>query len=359
MQQQEENKSSRKIIHIDMDCFYAAVEIRDNPSLANKPVAVGSPYQKRGVLCTCNYIAREYGVRSAMPNAVAYRHCKDLIILPVDMPKYKQVAQSIHAIFCEFTGLVEPLSLDEAFLDVSNASHLRGSATLIAQAIRQCIWEKEALTASAGVAPNKFLAKIASGWKKPNALFVIKPEDVQDFIFNLPVTALFGVGKVTADKLHQLGLRTCADIQKRSLQELTMLFGKLGKQLYEQSRGIDERPVEPNRARKSLSVEQTFSEDINASEALSYIRTRLYDELLERLHKSAPGIPIKNYYIKIKFNNFQLTTAEMVHQEMLLENFLLLFNKAYSREQKPIRLIGLGVHFNHHNSDNIIQGSLF
>lgn len=357
--QQEKNEKLRKIIHIDMDCFYAAIEIRDNPQLANKPVAVGGPQQKRGVLCTCNYIAREYGVRSAMPTSLALRHCKDLVILPVDMPKYKQVAQSIHSIFSEFTNLVEPLSLDEAYLDVTNSPHYQGSATLIAQAIRQKIWDKEALTASAGVAPNKFLAKIASGWKKPNALFVIRPEDVERFVFNLPVSALFGVGKVTAEKLYQLGLKTCADIQKRSLHELTSYFGKFGKQLYEQSHGIDERMVEPNRVRKSLSVEQTFSEDIHAEEALSYIRHILYDELLKRIRRSASDLPIKNYYIKIKFNNFKLTTAEMMHQEMLLEHFLLLFSKAYSREQKPIRLIGLGVHFNHHTPEIFIQESLF
>lgn len=359
MQQQEENKKTRKIIHVDMDCFYAAIEIRDNLSLANKPVAVGGPHQKRSVLCTCNYMAREFGVRSAMPTSLAYRHCKDLIVLPVDMPKYKRVAQSIHAIFREFTDLVEPLSLDEAYLDVSASTDFKGSATLIAQAIRERIWEKEKLTASAGVAPNKFLAKIASGWKKPNALFVIRPEEVKDFVLNLPVSALFGVGKVTADKLHQLGLKTCADLQKRSLHELTTYFGKFGKQLYEQSHGIDHRMVEPNRIRKSLSVEETFSEDVDFNDALTYIKNTLYDELVKRLKKSAENLPIKNYYVKIKFSDFKSTTAEMMHPQMQLEHFTLLFNKAYAREQKAIRLIGLGVHFHHSHSQNSVQESLF
>lgn len=188
----------RKIIHVDMDCFYAGIEIRDNPSLATKPVAVGGASNQRGVLCTCNYIARQYGVRSAMPTAIAYRHCPDLIVLPVNMPKYRQISESIHRIFKEFTELVEPLALDEAFLDVSESSLYRGSATWIAEAIRNKIWQKEQLTASAGVAPNKFLAKIASGWNKPNGVFVIRPEQILSFVSQLPVTKLFGVGKVTA-----------------------------------------------------------------------------------------------------------------------------------------------------------------
>lgn len=179
----------RKIIHIDMDCFYAAIEIRDNPSLNNKPVAVGGAANQRGVLCTCNYIARKYGVHSAMPTAVAQRLCPGLVVLPVNMPKYKSVSQSINSIFQQFTDLVEPLSLDEAFLDVTHSIYCRGSATLMAQAIRETIFKEQQLTASAGVAPNKFLAKIASAWNKPNGLFVITPEEVSflALVFILPI----------------------------------------------------------------------------------------------------------------------------------------------------------------------------
>jgi len=216
----------KKIIHIDMDCFYAAVEIRDNPALADKPVAVGGLAEERGVLCTCNYIARKYKVRSAMATAYAKRLCPNLIVLPVNMNKYREVANVIHGIFREFTDLVEPLSLDEAYLDVSDSPFFQGSATLIAKAIREKIWDTVNLTASAGVAPNKFLAKIASGWNKPNGLFVVRPQDVDGFVQQLAVDELFGVGKVTAKKLHDLGLKTCLDLQKKSLPELIDHLGE-------------------------------------------------------------------------------------------------------------------------------------
>ena len=212
----------KKIIHIDMDCFYAAIEIRDRPELADKPVAVGSAPDQRGVLCTCNYIARGYGIHSAMSSALAYRQCPELVLLPVDMDKYRAVASRIQAIFHEVTDRVEPLALDEAYLDVSDVTDYHGSATLIAQAICREIFAREQLVASAGVAPNKFLAKIASGWQKPNGFFVIRPEQVDAFIYQLPIEELFGVGKVTAKKLHQRGFKTCADLQAVPLKKLIL-----------------------------------------------------------------------------------------------------------------------------------------
>lgn len=339
------SENTRKIIHVDMDCFYAAIEIRDNPALADKPVAVGGPSNKHGVICTANYIARQYGIHSAMPTATAHRHCKDLILLPVDMSKYKLVAKKIHAIFHEITHLVEPLALDEAYLDVTNSMHHNGSATLIAQAIRAQIWETEKLTASAGVAPNKFLAKIASGWKKPNGLFVIRPDEIDVFVKNLAVNELFGVGKVTAEKLHKLGLKTCADLRKFSHAELLARFGKLGERLYEQCHGIDHRLVQPNRSRKSLSVEQTFADNRVNIEACTAIIAELGEKLKMRLQESAPGRIIKNQYIKIKFNDFKQTTAEIISHEINLEIFLTLFRQAYVAEKRSIRLLGVGVHF--------------
>lgn len=338
-------ENPRKIIHIDMDCFYAAIEIRDNPSLANKPIAVGGLPTKRGVICTCNYIARKYGVHSAMPTAIAYRHCPSLHLLPVNMPKYKQVAKKIHAIFREFTDLVEPLSLDEAYLDVTNSTHYHGSATLIAKAIRERIWQEEKLIASAGIAPNKFLAKIASGWKKPNGFFVICPSDVATFISTLPVDKLYGVGKVTAKKLHSMRLITCTDLQRLSLSELTDQFGKRGKNLYEQSRGIDNHPVEPNKIRKSLSVEQTFPKDImDMDTCLDAINT-LYRRLTSRMQESVINRPIKNQYIKIKFSDFKLTTSEIISDSINLQKYLALFRASYVEEKRSIRLLGLGVRF--------------
>lgn len=335
----------RKIIHVDMDCFYAAIEMRDHPALANRPVAVGGSVEQRSVLCTANYIARRYGVHSAMSTASAYRRCPGLIVLPVDMPKYKAVTQRIRQIFHEFTDKVEPLSLDEAYLDVTDSIHCHGSATWMAQAIRERIFQAENLTASAGVACNKLLAKIASEWNKPNGLYVIYPDQVDAFIKTLPIAKLYGVGKVTAQKLKDCGLQTCEDLQRFSLEKLTQRWGKLGERLYQQCRGIDEREVEPNRIRKSLSVEQTFATDIPDAESCLPLLQNVYQDLLQRLQRYAATHPIKNQCIKIKFADFKSTTAEIVSNEPDWERYLALFQRAYARQLKPIRLLGLGVHF--------------
>lgn len=342
-----------------MDCFYAAIEIRDNPSLKNKPVAVGGGADRRGVLCTCNYIARGFGVRSAMSTAYAQRLCPDLILLPVDMAKYKRVAKNIHDIFHEFSDLVEPLSLDEAYIDVTESSLYRNSATLIAKKIRAEIKKQENLTASAGVAPNKFLAKIASGWKKPDGLFVIRPQDVSNFVTQLPVDELFGVGKVTAEKLHNMNIKTCADLQQFSLFELIKHFGKMGKILYDQAHGIDHRAVEPNRTRKSLSVEETFAHDIKSLDDCLPIIRDLYKQLITRIKNSAADLIIKNQFVKLKFNDFKQISMEEMTQGVDLETFIKLFLTAFNKE-KPLRLIGIGVHFNDKISENsFIQTSLF
>ncbi|STY29862.1 DNA-damage inducible protein P [Legionella wadsworthii] len=351
--------SNRKIIHIDMDCFYAAIEIRDNPSLNNKPVAVGGLANQRGVLCTCNYAAREYGIHSAMPTAIAQRLCPDLVVLPVNMPKYKAVSQLIQNIFKQYTELVEPLSLDEAFLDVTHALHCRGSATLMAQAIRERIYRDHQLTASAGVAPNKFLAKIASAWNKPNGLFVITPEEVAHFIKKLPVSKLFGVGKVTTSKLNQMHIFTCSDLYRYPLDFLIKNFGKFGKQLYEQAHGIDNRPVQPYRQRKSLSVEKTLQTDIHDPNEVIRIINELYKSLIIRLNESAADLKIKNQFIKIKMNNFKLVSAEVKSKQINLEQYIQLFEKMSRNPLKPIRLIGLGVHFSSLEDKNFYQPPLF
>lgn len=337
--------SSKKIIHIDMDCFYAAIEIRDNPSLVNKPVAVGGLPEQRSVLCTCNYVARQYGVRSAMASSYAMRLCPDLIILPVNMQKYREASQIIQNIFREYTSLIEPLSLDEAYLDVTDSIHCQGSATWIAQEIRDKIFKTTQLTASAGIAPNKFLAKIASGWKKPNGQFVIRPQDVESFIKNLSVDELFGVGKVTAKKLHKHGLKTCSDLQELSLNQLTQLFGKLGERLYEQCRGIDNRNIEPGRLRKSISVERTFVNDITHHEECSEILHELYAMLVQRIDKYAADRQIKNQFLKIKSNKFKLSTIERSCNNPQFSIFQDLFFELINRDKSPIRLLGLGVHF--------------
>ncbi len=329
-----------------MDCFYAAVEIRDNPSLADKPVAVGGSANERSVLCTCNYIARKFKVHSAMATAYAKRLCPDLIVLPVNMQKYREVSEIIHTIFLEFTPFVEPLSLDEAYLDVTDSPHYQGSATLMANAIRQKIFDTVHLTASAGVATNKLLAKIASGWNKPNGIFVIRPQDIDAFMRNLPVDELYGVGKVTAKKLHRLGLKTCSDLQTVPLAKLIDHFReKSGRRLYEQCRGIDNRKVEPNRIRKSLSVEQTFKSDIIMNNQCVAILRELYDSLIVRLERHSENRPIKNQCIKIKLSDFKVVTLERSSQALAFSLYEKLLFELIDRSYGKIRLMGIGVHF--------------
>lgn len=350
-------KTMRKIIHIDMDCFYAAIEMRDDLSLRDKPIAVGGSKEERGVICTANYLARQYGVRSAMATVTAQRLCKDLILLPVNMSKYREVAKRIDAIFRTYTDLVEPLSLDEAYLDVSYSNHHQGSATLIAQAIRNQILETEELTASAGVASNKFLAKVASGWRKPNGLFVIRPNEIENFIKTLPIDELYGVGKVTAEKLYSKNIKNCTDLQKLSLMELVNEFGKLGKHLFEQCRGIDHRPVEANRERKSLSVEHTFPQDINSLATCFSALEVLYNKLKNRIQENAPYQSIKNQSIKIKFSNFRQISCESCSNEVNLEIYQTMLRQTYVKIKLPVRLIGLGVHFDTKNGKGFYQQS--
>ena len=252
----------KKIIHVDMDAFFVSVEIRDNPSLADKPVAVGGSRRTRGVLSTCNYIAREYGVRSAMPTSLALRKCPDLILLPGRMDAYKAVSIKLREIFSRYTQLIEPLSLDEAYLDVSHCTLHQGSATLIAQDICKTIYTELNLTASAGVAPIKFLAKIASDINKPNGIFVIGPNEVNHFLETMPLNKIPGIGKVTSEKLKLKGFDIAKDILESDQITLINQFGKLGNLLWKRCHGIDEREVETSRIRKSVGVERTFPEVI-------------------------------------------------------------------------------------------------
>jgi len=336
----------RKIIHIDMDCFYAAIEIRDNPNLIGRPVAVGGQANSRGVLCTCNYEARKFGIHSAMASSYAARLCPDLVILPVNFDKYRNASRAIHEIFHNYTDLVEPLSLDEAYLDVSQSSLHSGSATLIAQQIRQDIFESQKITASAGIAPNKMLAKIASDWEKPNGQYVITPNMISDFIVKLPVKKLYGVGKVTAEKLHKQGIMTCGDIQKYSKSEFTLMYGSWGKQLYNMAHGIDNRPVTTERERKSLSVENTFQQDYPAKEIPEDVYQDLFEELKTRLKKSDKNIgDIKTIFVKLKFSDFTSTTAQLPFEQFSASLFQKLLTTKTSHEERDVRLLGFGVYF--------------
>ena len=336
----------RKIIHVDCDCFYAAVEMRDDPSLRTLPIAIGGAADRRGVIATCNYPAREHGIHSAMPTAHARRLCANLLLIPPNFDKYRKAAQQIRQIFFDYTDLVEPLSLDEAFLDVSDCQQCHGSATLIAREICQRIEKEVGVTASAGVAPNKFLAKIASDWRKPNGQFVITPDEIDAFVATLPVKKIFGVGKVTAARLHNLGVDTCGDLQKLELTELAEKFGSFGPRLYQLSRGIDNRAVKPDRRRKSLSVEHTYPADLPDLDACLGKLPALLVELKGRLRRIDDSYLVTKQFVKIKYDDFSGTTLERSRDKQLsLESFRALLQEAFPRGGKPVRLLGVGVRF--------------
>ncbi len=334
----------RKIIHIDMDCFYAAIEMRDRPALKHQPIAVGGSPDGRGVLCTSNYLARQYGVRSAMASSHALRLCPGLIILPVDMPKYRAVSQAIQQIFYQFTDQIEPLSLDEAYLDVSSCQDFYNSASLIAKAIREKIFASQHITASAGIASNKFLAKVASDWNKPNNQFVITPKDINAFVQQLPVNKIFGVGKITAAKLAKLNIQTCGQLQQFSLFELTKKFGRFGQQLYHYARGIDERPLQPHRSRKSISIEHTYPEDLSSLTNCLIKLPELFYELIKRL-KKYNNRTIQKQFIKIKFSDFQTTTVESTTATISYQLYQELLKSGLKRHASTVRLLGLGIGF--------------
>jgi DNA polymerase-4 len=339
----------RKIIHIDCDCFYAAVEMRDDPSLRDVPIAVGGQ-GGRGVVTTCNYRARAFGVRSAMPGGEARRLCPDLVMVPLDMPRYRDVSRQVMAIFREVTDLVEPLSLDEAFLDVSEVEAFQGSATRIAGFIREQVRDRIGITVSAGVAPNKFLAKIASDWEKPDGLFVITPDQVEGFVETLPVEKLFGVGKVTAGKLHDRGLQTCGDLQRTGQAELVRAFGKQGLRLWDMAHGRDERPVVVTRVAKSVSVERTFSRDLPGKAACEQVMPGLVDDLNRRLERKGGHKPLHKLFIKIRYSDFSTHTLERVRDPgagplVATDECLPLLDELVSDEQRPVRLLGVGVRF--------------
>ena len=335
--------TTRKIIHCDCDCFYAAIETRDNPSLNGKPLAVGGSPEKRGVVATCNYEARKFGIHSAMPMATALRHCPELIVIHPRMDQYREASKAVHRIFQEFTSIIEPLSLDEAFLDVSESTKFQGSATLIAQEIRRRVREEVGITISAGIAPNKFIAKVASDWNKPDGQFVVKPEQVDEFVKALAVKKIFGVGKVTARRMHALGVQTCADLRKLTQEELSAHFGSFGERLFRLCRGIDDRPVDPARIRKSLSVENTYDHDLPNLEACLDKLPQLHAQLLVRLGKVENDYLISKKYLKLKFNNFVTTTIESMSNNTEPNDYMALCKDAFTRGDRPVRLIGIGV----------------
>jgi len=333
----------RKIIHVDMDAFFASIEQRDFPELQGKPVAVGGS-GKRGVVAAASYEARQFGVFSAMASSIAIRKCPDLIFVNHRFDVYKEVSNQIREIFLEYTDLVEPLSLDEAYLDVTENKKKMRSATMIAQAIKAKIKVTTKLTASAGVSINKFLAKVASDQDKPDGLFVITPTQASSFVDSLPIEKFFGIGKVTAKKMHEMGINSGIDLKAISLEELARRFGKMGRYYYDISRAVDERPVNPNRIRKSLGAERTFEDDLNTDELIIEETERIAGILIERMDKSATKG--KTVTLKVKYNDFEVINRSKTYEHMITKpTEILQISKELMLKELPaikgIRLIGV------------------
>lgn len=337
--------SERKIVHVDMDAFYASVEQRDRPELRGRPVVVawrGS----RSVVCAASYEARRFGVRSAMPAVRAERLCPDAVFVPPDFVRYRAVSRSVREIFKRHTDLVEPLSLDEAYLDVTTNKTGLPTATKVARTIRDEIRAELQLTASAGVAPNKFLAKIASDWRKPDGLFVIQPKDVDAFLEPLPVGRIPGVGKVTEKRMELLGIRTAGDLRNKELSELQQHFGRFGVRLFELARGIDDHPVVPDRPRKSLSAEDTFERDVPLAEIEPMVR-RMADKVWTAFSKEPRTA--RTVVLKLKTSEFHIHTRSHTPEsppsscEELTAIAVALLRKVNLPEQSRYRLAGVGL----------------
>ncbi|QZM11913.1 DNA polymerase IV [Acinetobacter lwoffii] len=336
----------RKIIHIDMDAFYASVELRERPELKDLPVVIAS-HHPRAVVAAASYPARVYGLRSAMSMGQARKLCPQVIVIEPDFAKYRQVSAQIHQIFQQYTSLIEPLSLDEAFLDVTENLKQIPSATEVAMRIREDIFQATGLTASAGVAPNKFLAKIASDWHKPNGICVIKPSQVQRFIQDLPLKKIPGVGKVTQEKLKSLNLETLGDLQQIDEALLIQQFGKYGRRLFLYAQGIDERPVEVERERQQISKETTFDDDLHLNQCRPYWEPLLGQvwQSLQKKQLSARGVTVK-----LKLKNFQVMQHSKSFKQVLrspqelAQALDLLLDELHIAPQMQFRLIGVGVY---------------
>ena len=337
----------RKIIHVDMDAFYASVEQRDNPALRGKPVAVGGDPTVRGVVAAASYEARKFGVRSAIPMSRAVRLCPSLVIVRPDFLKYRTVSQQVFAIFKEVTPLVEGLSLDEAYLDVTENSWNEPLGVNVARRIKDRIKDLTQLTASAGVAPNKFLAKIASGWKKPDGLTVVAPERIEKFLHELPVDALWGVGPVTAARLRERGIEKLTDVRTRSVEELTAIVGMHAEWLLELAHGRDDRAVEPNRPAKSAGSEETYATDIASLEDVQREIDQLARGVADWLGKK--GKTARTVTIKVRYSDFTTITrsqsapAATADPDNIAARAIKLLDKTEAGH-RPVRLLGVSVH---------------
>jgi DNA polymerase-4 len=352
---------TRKIIHVDMDAFYASVEQRDDPELRGKPVIVAWK-GNRSVVCAASYEARAFGVRSAMPAVRAHRLCPDGVFVPPDFPRYRAVSKNVHEIFKRHTALIEPLSLDEAYLDVTENKTGLPTATLVARTIREQIRQELSLTASAGVAPNKFLAKLAADWRKPDGLFVIQPEEIDRFLLPLPVGRLPGVGKVTGEMLANLAIKNVGELRGLELSALEDKFGRYGVRLHELARGIDENPVVPDRPTQSISVEDTFEHDVPLSETEPMIR-RLAEKLWSASRKESRVA--RTVVLKLKTSKFKILTRSCTPSsppsscEELTEIALKLRERVDLDPRRRYRLVGVGLSNFREAAETTEQPALF
>ena len=349
------------IVHVDMDAFYASVEQRDRPDLAQRPVVVGGHPDRRGVVAAANYVAREYGVRSAMPASTARRLCPHAVFLPPRMKHYSQISKAIHDIFAKYTPVVEPLSLDEAFLDVTGSEKLFGPADHIARSIKEQIRHQLDLVASVGIAPNKFVAKVASDHDKPNGFCVVTEDRIAEFLAPMDVNRIWGVGQITGNRLRELGAQTIAETRRFSPQVLEQQFGQQGTLIWELVRGIDRRPVVPDRTAKSISRETTFPEDISHPELLRSILLELTEELSWRLRQQE--LTGSTVFVKARLFDFRncvrtrKLTAATSRTNDLWQAASCLLDECLKDVRQPLRLLGIGIGGLSHTSQK--QGSLF
>jgi DNA polymerase-4 len=349
------------ILHVDMDAFYASVEERDHPELQGQPVIVGGTAEKRGVVAAANYVVRSFGVHSAMPTSTALKLCPHAVLMPVRMSHYAEVSRSLHEIFFRYTPLVEPLALDEAFLDVSGSERLFGSPEDMAREIKQAIHDELGLVASVGVATNKFLAKLASDLEKPDGLVVIARENIQQVLDPLPVGRIWGVGKATGKTFERLGIRTIGELRERSRGDVENRFGKMGVQIWSLAHGIDTRAVIPDREAKSISNETTFAADIDDMEILESWLMELTEQVARRLRRS--GMRARTVQIKVRYDDFETFTRSNSFSESTTSTqeiwrcAVTMLQERLPARPLCIRLLGLGV--SNLQEQGSIQGELF
>lgn len=329
---------TRQVLHVDCDCFFASVEMRDRPELKSLPLAIGGAKDRRGVISTCNYVARKYGVRSAMPTAHALQLCPDLKLMPGNMEKYRTVSQEVMAILRDYGSQFQQVSIDEAYLELPPFSN----GELVARQIREQVEHELGITVSIGIAPNKFLAKVSSDWNKPNGQFMVAPWEVDGFVAALPIRKIPGVGPKSAEKLHNMGIERCEHLREFTLTDLLNQFGKFGKLLFDRSRGVDPRALSVGGDRKSISIERTYPEDLKSEAEI----VAALDGLWERFENRVAGAKTQPQhlapYVKLKYFDFQVMTLANHELACSRESYATLLKSAFAKNGKPVRLVGLG-----------------